>query len=68
MRIDKKNKIFVAGHKGMVGSAIYKVLKKKGFQNILYKSRRELDLLDQTKTFKFLKKKNLNLYLLLLRG
>ena len=57
MRIEKKNKIFIAGHKGMVGSAIYRVLKKKGFQNILYKSRRELDLLDQTKTFKFLKKK-----------
>ena len=57
MRIDKKNKIFVAGHKGMVGSAIYRVLKKKGFQNILYKSRKELDLLDQSKTFKFLKKK-----------
>ena len=57
MRIEKKNKIFIAGHKGMVGSAIYRVLKKKGFQNILYKSRRELDLLDQSKTFKFLKKK-----------
>ena len=57
MRIEKKNKIFIAGHKGMVGSAIYRVLKKKGFQNILYKSRKELDLLDQSKTFKFLKKK-----------
>lgn len=56
MKIDKKSRIFVAGHRGMVGSAIYRVLKEKGFQNILIKSRDKLDLLDQSKTLKFLKK------------
>ena len=51
-----KKKIFVAGHNGMVGSAIYKKLKLNGYKNILVRSRKELDLLNQSKTFKFLKK------------
>ena len=34
--INKKSKIFVAGHKGMVGSAIVRKLKKKGFSQELY--------------------------------
>ena len=51
-----KKKIFLAGHNGMVGSAIYKKLKLKGYKNILVRSRKELDLLNQSKTFKFLKK------------
>ena len=51
-----KKKIFVAGHNGMVGSAIYKKLKLNGYKNILIRSRKELDLLNQSKTFKFLKK------------
>ena len=49
-----KKKIFLAGHKGMVGSAIYKKLKLNGYKNILVRSRKELDLLNQSKTFKFL--------------
>ena len=57
MQIKKKDKIFIAGHKGMVGSAIYNALREKGFQNIITKTRNELDLLNQSKTFKFLKKK-----------
>ena len=51
-----KKKIFLAGHNGMVGSAIYKKLKLNGYKNILVRSRKELDLLNQSKTFKFLKK------------
>ena len=51
-----KKKIFLAGHKGMVGSAIYKKLKINGYKNILVRSRNELNLLDQNKTFRFLKK------------
>ena len=51
-----KKKIFLAGHKGMVGSAILKKLKINGYKNILVRSRKELDLLNQSKTFKFLKK------------
>ena len=34
--INKKSKIFVAGHKGMVGSAIIRKLKKKGFSKIIF--------------------------------
>ena len=42
--ICKENKIFVAGHKGMVGKAIMRQLKKQGFQNIVYVTKKELDL------------------------
>ena len=52
-----KKKIFLAGHNGMVGSAIHKKLKISGYKNILTKSRKELNLLDQKETFKFLKQK-----------
>ena len=55
--INKKSKIFVAGHKGMVGSAIIKKLKKKGFSRIIFAEKKKLNLLDQDKVFKFLKKK-----------
>ena len=54
--MSNKKKIFLAGHKGMVGSAIYKKLKINGYNNILVRSRSELNLLDQNKTFRFLKK------------
>ena len=57
--MNNKKKIFLAGHKGMVGSAIYKKLKINGYKNILVRSRNELNLLDQNKTFRFLKKINL---------
>ncbi len=45
--MEKSAKIFVAGHKGMVGSAIVRQLQKEGYNNIITKSRAELDLLDQ---------------------
>ena len=54
--MNNKKKIFLAGHKGMVGSAIYKKLKIDGYNNILVRSRSELNLLDQNRTFRFLKK------------
>ena len=57
MKLTKKTKIFLAGHKGMVGSAILKKLKENGYQNIITRNRKQLDLLDQNKTKKFLKKK-----------
>ena len=47
-------KVFVAGHKGMVGSAIYRNLKKNGYENILLKSKNELNLLDQKSVYEFL--------------
>ena len=54
--MSNKKKIYLAGHKGMVGSAIYKKLKINGYKNILVRSRSELNLLDQNRTFRFLKK------------
>lgn len=47
MTLDKSARIFVAGHRGLVGSAIYNELRKGGFTNILTRTRGELDLLHQ---------------------
>jgi len=52
-----KSKIYVAGHTGLVGSAIIRELKKKGYKKILTATRKELDLINQEKVLKFLKKK-----------
>ncbi len=46
MLISKKDKIFIAGHTGMVGSAIKRSLINKGYKNLLCPSRKDLDLLD----------------------
>jgi GDP-L-fucose synthase len=43
----KVAKVFVAGHRGMVGSAIVRRLQRAGFENILTRTRRELDLMDR---------------------
>ena len=43
----KEVKIFVAGHRGMVGSAIVRRLQRAGFENILTRTRQELDLMDR---------------------
>ena len=56
MNSKKKIKIFLAGHNGMVGSAIKRCLIKNGYKNIITKSRRSLDLTNQNLTYKFLKK------------
>ena len=56
MKFNKNNRIFLAGHKGMVGSAILRKLKECGYKNIITRNKKQLDLLDQAKTFKFLKK------------
>jgi len=53
--INKNAKIFLAGHKGHLGSAIYKKLKKKGFKKIITIDKKKLNLLDQKKVFYFLK-------------
>ncbi len=41
------SKIYVAGHKGLVGSAIVRRLKKKGYKNIVVATRKQLDLTNQ---------------------
>ena len=56
MPINKNSKIFIAGHKGMVGSAITKFLEKKNYKNIITKDKKKLNLLNQKETEKFLKK------------
>ncbi len=56
MKLSKKKKIFIAGHKGMVGSAILRCLKNKGYKNIITVSKKKLNFLDQKKTEKFLLK------------
>ena len=49
------SKIYVAGHNGLVGSAIVRKLKKKGYRNIIYRTKKQLDLKDQKRVIKFLK-------------
>ena len=58
-RINKKSKIFVAGHNGLVGSAIVRRLKFYGYTKIMTIPKKKLDLRDQNKVNIFFKKKNL---------
>lgn len=51
--MEKTSKIYVAGHRGLVGSAIVRALEKAGYTNIIKKTRTELDLLDQKAVAEF---------------
>ena len=51
--INKNDKIYVAGHKGMVGNAIVKNLEKNGFKNLLLVSREQLDLKNRKLVFEW---------------
>ncbi len=51
--MEKNSKIYVAGHRGMVGSAIYRKLQKEGFTNIVTKTSSDLDLRDQQAVTEF---------------
>lgn len=53
--MNKKSLIYVAGHKGLVGSEILKKLKDNGYENIITKTHKELDLTNQKDTKKFFK-------------
>jgi GDP-L-fucose synthase len=55
--MNKSDKIFVAGHRGMVGSAIVRRLKVEGFSNLLTRDRSELDLADESAVAKFFAEK-----------
>ncbi|EAK5530446.1 GDP-L-fucose synthase [Campylobacter lari] len=57
--MNKTSKIFIAGHKGLVGSAILKNLQDKGYNNLIYKDRKELDLLNQQAVKDFFEKENI---------
>jgi GDP-L-fucose synthase len=56
MRLQKSDRIFVAGHRGMVGSAITRALEARGFSNLLKRSRAELDLADDAAVADFFRK------------
>ena len=57
---NKKSKIYIAGHNGLVGSAILRKLREKGYNNLITQTRKELDLTNQKKVFEFLKRKKPN--------
>ncbi len=56
MALDKNSKIYVAGHNGLVGSAIWNNLKQRGYTNLVGRSHKELDLTDQYAVKKFFDK------------
>ena len=58
--INFNSKIYVAGHKGLVGSAIIRELKRKGYKNILVANRKKLNLTNQLSVLRFLKKNKPN--------
>ena len=47
--MNQNDKIFIAGHRGLVGSAILRQLKIRGFTNLIMRSHEELDLANQKK-------------------
>lgn len=54
--MNKNSKIYVAGHRGLVGSAIIRALESKGYKNLVVKTHSELDLLDQKAVASFFEK------------
>jgi len=52
--INKNAKIYIAGHRGMVGSAIWRTLEKQGYTNLIGKTSKELDLRNQQDVLEFL--------------
>ena len=56
----KKNRIFVTGHKGLVGSALLRRLDHNGYKRIITVDKKDLDLRDQKKVLNFFKKKKID--------
>jgi GDP-L-fucose synthase len=54
--MDTNRKIYIAGHRGMVGSAVWRALEKKGYSNLIGRTSKELDLKNQQAVFEFLQK------------
>lgn len=54
--VKKNDKIFLAGHNGLVGSSVLNCLKKKGYSKIIVASKKKLNLLDQKKVLSFIKR------------
>jgi GDP-L-fucose synthase len=60
VKLDTNANIFVAGHQGLVGSAIVRLLKKTGFQNVIVRTRSELDLCHQQNVQVFFQEENID--------
>ncbi len=54
VNVKKDSKVYIAGHKGMVGSALVRTLEAKGYRRLLVRTLEELDILDQAAVFKFM--------------
>ena len=57
--MNKSDNIFIAGHKGLVGSSVLKLLKNKGYKKLIVVDRKKLDLRNFSKVKNFLKIKKL---------
>ncbi|RQS31152.1 GDP-L-fucose synthase [Burkholderia sp. Bp8990] len=62
--MNKKLGVFVAGHHGMVGSAIVRALKDSGYENIITRSRKDLDLICQSQVESFFNSQSIDIVLL----
>jgi GDP-L-fucose synthase len=60
----KDKKVFIAGHRGMVGSSVLDLLKNSGFTNIITRTRQELDLTDSSLVRKFFKEEGIDIVVL----
>jgi GDP-L-fucose synthase len=58
--LSKKSLIFVSGHNGLVGSSVVRRLKFHGYYNIIFRTRKQLDLKNQSKVFNFFKKNKID--------
>ena len=58
--MQKNSRIFVAGHNGLVGSALIRRMKTAGYNNIIIRTRKELDLTNTTATYKFFKENKID--------
>ena len=56
----KSDKIYIAGHNGLVGSSVFNLLKKNGFKNLITVDRKKLDLRDFQKVDKYFKHKKID--------
>ncbi|MFL6584697.1 MAG: NAD-dependent epimerase/dehydratase family protein, partial [Chthoniobacterales bacterium] len=54
--MDRSEKIFVAGHRGLVGGAVVRLLEAEGFTRLLKRDRRELDLTDERAVDEFFRR------------
>ena len=56
MHLSKNSKIFIAGHKGMVGSSVLRLLKKKGYKRLFTVAKSKVDFTNQTQTKNYFNK------------